>query len=68
MATLGVVGGHGVRLPLGNGDAAISVHLWGVYELRSRYAPNPNSPGTDASHWAFIFGPSVSIGNVGANL
>jgi hypothetical protein len=67
-ATLGAVGGVGIRLPLGNGDAAIAIHMWGVYEVRSRYAPDPNSPGADASHWALIFGPSVSLVNVGANL
>ena len=67
-ATLGAVGGVGIRLPFGNGDAAIAIHMWGVYEFRGRYAPDPNSPNADASHWALIFGPSVSIGNVGANL
>jgi len=67
-ATLGAVGGLGIRLPLGNGDAAIAIHMWGVYEFRGRYAPDPNAPNADASHWALIFGPSVSIGNVGANL
>jgi hypothetical protein len=64
-ATLGAVGGVGIRLPLGNGDAAIAVHMWGVYEFRGRY---PTSTGADASHWALVFGPSVSFGNVGANL
>ena len=65
--TLGAVGGLGLRLPLGGGDTAISVHLWGVYEFRSRYAPDPTRPDHDASHWAVIFGPSVSLGNVGVN-
>jgi hypothetical protein len=67
-ATLGAVAGVGVRLPLGGSDTAIAIHMWGVYEFRGRYAPDPNSPNADASHWAIIFGPSVSIGNVGANL
>ena len=65
--TLGAVGGLGLRLPLGGGDAAISVHLWAVYEFRGRYAPDPNNPNADSSHWAMIFGPSVSLGNVGVN-
>jgi hypothetical protein len=66
-ATLGAVAGLGLRLPLGGGDTAISVHIWGVYEFRGRYAPDPNFPDRDASHWAVIFGPSVSLGNVGVN-
>ena len=67
-ATLGAVAGVGIRLPLGGSDTAIAIHMWGVYEFRGRYAPDPSSPNADASHWAIIFGPSVSIGNVGANL
>ena len=67
-ATLGAVGGLGIRLPLGGGESAVGIHLWGVYEFRGRYAPDPNAPNHDAPHWALIFGPSISIGDVGANL
>jgi hypothetical protein len=65
--SIGAIAGLGLRLPLGGGDTAISVHLWGVYEFRGRYAPDPTNPNKDASHWAIIFGPSVSLGNVGVN-
>jgi hypothetical protein len=65
--TLGAVAGFGLRLPLGGGSAAISVHLWGVYEFRGRYASDTADPTSDVSHWAVIFGPSVSLGNVGVN-
>jgi hypothetical protein len=66
--TLGILGGLGVRVPLGGGVAAVSVHLWGVYELRARYTPTGKPPGSDVSHFGLVFGPSISIGNVGANL
>ncbi len=62
--TLGIVGGLGIRVPLGSG-AAVSVHAWAVYELRARYQL-PNST-RDASHFGVVFGPSISVGNVGAN-
>jgi hypothetical protein len=67
-ATLGAVGGLGIRLPLGGGEAAVGVHLWGAYEFRGRYAPDPSFPNRDAPHWSLIFGPAISIGDVGANL
>ncbi len=63
-ATLSIVGGLGVRVPLGSG-AAVGVHAWLAYEFRSEFTlPD----GSDASRLAFIFGPSISIGNVGTNL
>ncbi len=65
--TLGAVAGLGLRMPLGGGNTAISVHLWGVYEFRDRYVPDATRPDRAASHWAVIFGPSVSLGNVGVN-
>jgi hypothetical protein len=63
--TLGIVGGLGLRVPLGSG-AAVAVHAWAVYELRAAY----RAPGSDkdASHFGVVIGPSISVGNVGANL
>lgn len=71
-ATLAAVAGLGVRVPLGQG-AAVGVHVWGAYEFRRAYyydlaVPTDPQSGRRASHWAFIFGPSISIGNVGFNL
>lgn len=63
--TLVTLLGIGVRVNVGQG-AAVGVHLWGAYEFRSQYVY-----GTDnriATHWSLLFGPSISIGNVGTNL
>lgn len=60
--------GVGLRVPIGQ-NAAIGVHLWGAYEFRSEYWYTPASGGTrKAPHWSLLFGPSISIGNVGTNL
>jgi hypothetical protein len=68
--TIGAVAGVGIRVSLGGG-AAVGVHVWGAYEFRDHfnYYPGPD-PGTQrrAPKLAFIFGPSISIGNVGTNL
>jgi hypothetical protein len=73
--TIGAVAGLGIRVPLGGG-AAVGVHVWGAYEFRDDflYSVDKSSatcgPGDvcrAASHFAFIFGPSISIGNVGTN-
>jgi hypothetical protein len=61
--TLVTLLGLGVRVEVGQG-AAVGVHLWGAYEFRSEYTFNDQT----ASHWSILFGPSISIGNVGTNL
>ena len=60
--------GLGLRVEVGQG-AAIGVHLWGAYEFRGdyRYTPTGSTEHT-ATHWSILFGPSISIGNVGTNL
>jgi hypothetical protein len=63
--TLGILGGLGIRVPLGSG-AAVAVHAWAVYELRANYRADGSDK--DASHFGIVFGPSISVGNVGANL
>jgi hypothetical protein len=69
--TLGAVAGAGIRVSLGAG-AAVGVHVWAAYEFRDDfdYFPDPGnqSDRRRARKLAFIFGPSISIGNVGANL
>jgi hypothetical protein len=67
--TLVTLLGIGLRVEVGQG-AAVGVHLWGAYEFRSAYAYT-SSNGTahaDATHWSLLFGPSISIGNIGTNL
>jgi hypothetical protein len=67
--TLVTLLGLGLRVEVGQG-AAVGVHLWGAYEFRNAY-PYTSANGTahsDARHWSLLFGPSISIGNVGTNL
>lgn len=67
--TLVTLLGLGLRVEVGQG-AAVGVHLWGAYEFRSAYAytpPDASGP-RNATHWSLLFGPSISIGNVGTNL
>jgi hypothetical protein len=58
-------------VPLGQG-AAIGIQGWVAYEFRSGPIKVMNSDGTttnqSAGPWSFIFGPSISFGNVGLNL
>jgi hypothetical protein len=75
--TIGAVAGLGIRVPLGGG-AAVGVHVWGAYEFRDDFQYKldvKDDRGCEvagvcrsASRWSFIFGPSISIGNVGTNL
>jgi len=71
--TLAVLGGVGVSIPIGNRgeptQAAVNLHAWLAYELRSDYTyPNGSGVPVTASHWSFLFGPSITIGNIGTNL
>jgi hypothetical protein len=71
--TLAVIAGVGVSIPIGNRgeptQASVNLHAWGAYELRDsyQYAPIGGTPYTP-SHWSLLFGPSITIGNVGTNL
>jgi hypothetical protein len=70
--TLGIVGGIGIRIPLGQG-AAIGIQGWVAYELRdgpiqTKDAMGNEMPLSGVGNWSFIFGPSISFGNVGLNL
>jgi hypothetical protein len=59
--TLAVLGGLGVSVLIGNrgetSQASVNLHAW---------IADPTSP--FASHWSCLFGPSITIGNVGTNL
>lgn len=64
--------GVGLRVEIGP-SAAVGVHLWGAYEFRNeyRYSSDPANQAAlqrTAGHWSLLFGPSISIGNVGTNL
>jgi len=69
--TLAVVSGLGFRVPLGQG-AAIGVQAWLAYEFRDGPIRLKGADGTTTDQsvgpWSFIFGPSISFGNVGLNL
>jgi len=71
--TLSVVLGVGVAIPIGNRgeptQASVNVHAWLSYELRGPVHEVPSDPTTPlASHFAFLFGPSITVGNIGVNL
>ena len=78
-ASLAVVGGLGISIPLGNVNqpmqAAINIHLWGSYTVGNLYIykdPRTGVPfdamgtGKKVSNWAFVFGPSITVGSIGA--
>lgn len=66
LSQLGAVVGLGLSVPFANRatnvQAAINVHAWLEVDLTRNAAS-----GADG-RFAFIFGPSISIGNLGANL
>jgi hypothetical protein len=71
--TLAVLGGLGLAVPIGNRgettQASVNLHAWIAYELRAETPRDPTNPiGPAASHWSFLFGPSITFGNVGVNL
>jgi hypothetical protein len=74
--TLAILGGLGVAVPIGNrgetSQASVNLHAWIAYELRGPYvyAPDPSNPNDThlASHWSFLFGPSITIGNIGTDI
>ncbi|HEY2515633.1 MAG TPA: hypothetical protein VGI39_32415, partial [Polyangiaceae bacterium] len=60
------VWGAGLSVPIANRSLAtetsINLHAWGEYEVSRAMGNEPGNP------LAFVFGPSISIGNIGANL
>lgn len=58
--------GFGIGIPFANrssmSEASINLHLWIEHDLAT------SSSTVDSQPWSFIFGPSISIGNIGTNL
>jgi hypothetical protein len=74
---LALVLGLGVSVPLGNinqpTQAAVNIHAWVAYSVGRRTGDiiGPNGIATDhvtLNPWAFVFGPSITIGNIGTFL
>jgi hypothetical protein len=73
---LAIVSGIGVGVPLGNVNqptqASLNIHAWISYSLGKREGQLVNSDGSttniELTPWAFIFGPSITIGSLAAFL
>lgn len=74
---LAFVAGLGIAIPLGNPNqtlqAAINLHAWAAYTIGERTAPLMDEQGefirnVKLNPWAFVFGPSITVGSVGAFL
>jgi hypothetical protein len=72
--TLALVAGFGIAIPIGNpnqvSQAAINIHAWAAYSVGDRKAPLLDDKGAfkrevTLNPWAFVFGPSITIGSVG---
>lgn len=66
LTQVSVVTGLALSVPIANRSLAtetsINLHAWFEYEVSRDIAGQPGSP------FGFVFGPSISIGNVGTNL
>jgi hypothetical protein len=66
LTQVAVVTGIGLSVPIANRSLAtetsINLHAWFEYEVSRDLGGQPGSP------LGFVFGPSISIGNVGTNL
>jgi hypothetical protein len=70
---LAIVLGLGIAIPLGNANtiaqAAINIHAWAAYSLGKNRATDPDTmQKVPISPWAFVFGPSITVGSIGAFL
>ena len=70
---LAIVLGLGIAIPLGNANtiaqAAINIHAWLAYSLGKNTATDPETmQEVTLNPWAFVFGPSITVGSVGAFL
>jgi hypothetical protein len=70
---LAIVLGLGVAIPLGNANtiaqAAINIHAWLAYSLGKNTGKLPDTgKEIKLNPWAFVFGPSITVGSVGAFL
>jgi hypothetical protein len=66
LSQAGAVLGVGIGIPFANRssatEASINLHLWYERDLSTPDSTSSSQP------WSIIFGPSISIGNVGTNL
>jgi hypothetical protein len=66
LTQIATVWGAGLSVPIANRSLAtetsINLHAWGEYEISRALGNEPGNP------FGFVFGPSISIGNVGTNL
>lgn len=73
---LAIVSGLGIGVPLGNMNqptqASLNIHAWIAYSIGKREGQFINDDGSETtvglSHWAFVFGPSITIGSLAAFL
>lgn len=74
---LALVFGLGIAIPLGNPNqptqAAINIHAWLAYTVGSRSASLFDEMGgfqrkVELNPWAFVFGPSITVGSIGVFL
>jgi hypothetical protein len=74
---LAVVGGLGVSVPLGNigqpTQASVNIHAWAAYSVGTRTGKLTDANGVETgtvrlNPWGFVFGPSITIGNIGSFL
>jgi hypothetical protein len=69
---LAIVAGLGIAIPLGNANqpaqAAINIHAWLSYSVGEHTAEDEDGSQVVLSPWAFVFGPSITVGNIGAFL
>jgi hypothetical protein len=75
--TLALVTGVGIAIPIGNANqptqAAINIHAWLAYSIGERTAALLDDMGkfqrnVTLSPWAFVFGPSITVGSIGVFL
>lgn len=69
---LALVTGIGIAIPLGNANqvaqAAINIHAWASYSVGRQTGTLDDGEVIQLSPWAFVFGPSITVGNIGAFL
>jgi hypothetical protein len=70
---LSLVAGMGVAIPLGNANqptqAAINIHAWMSYTVGGNLADaSTNTSSKPLRPWAVVFGPSITVGSIGALL
>ena len=66
LTQVATVWGAGLSVPIANRSLAtetsINLHVWAEYEVSRALEDNPNA----GDPLGFVFGPSISIGNIGA--